>query len=191
MSVEKKSRHSFFILKSKSIFIKEFTLWKLTKPKPTEEKQEGGTALRYYDPKRRDNPGDFFPMPKAVFRLGLDYGEIALLAFLMYCEDRKTFTCHPSYATIGEAIGMSNNTVKKYVDSLERKGFIYTEPTMVRTRDGRAHNGSLQYTLQPIKPIEEAYFEQQLRQAEAHANFRKAMKKFEKKGGKLDEAVNL
>ena len=63
---------------------------------------EGGTALRYYDPKRRDNPGDFFPMPKAVFRLGLDYGEIALLAFLMYCEDRKTFTCHPSYATIGE-----------------------------------------------------------------------------------------
>ena len=46
--------------------------------------------MRYYDPKRRDNPGDFFPMPKAVFRLGLDYGEIALLAFLMYCEDRKT-----------------------------------------------------------------------------------------------------
>ena len=97
--------------------------------------------MRYYDPKRRDNPGDFFPLPKAVFRLGLDYGEIAVLAFLMYCEDRKTFRCHPSYATIGSAIGMSNNTVKKYVDSLEKKGFIYTEPTMVRTRDGRAHNG--------------------------------------------------
>lgn len=152
---------------------------------------EGGTALRYYDPKRRDNPGDFFPMPKAVFRLGLDAGEIALLAFLMYCEDRKTFTCHPSYATIGEAIGMSNNTVKKYVDSLERKGFIYTEPTMVRTRDGRAHNGSLQYTLQPIKPIEEAYFEKQLREAEARMRYQNAMKKFEKKGEKLDEAVNL
>ena len=86
---------------------------------------------------------------------------------------------------------MSNNTVRKYVESLERKGFIYTEPTMVRTRDGRAHNGSLQYTLQPIKPLEEAYFEQQLRQAEAHANFRKAMKKFEKKGGKLNEAIDV
>jgi len=152
---------------------------------------EGGTALRYYDPKRRDNPGDFFPMPKAVFRLGLDYGEIALLAFLMYCEDRKTFTCHPSYATIGSALGMSNNTVKKYVDSLEKKGFIYTEPTMVRTRDGRAHNGSLQYTLQPIKPIEEAYFEKQIREAEARMRYQNAMKKFEKKGGKLDEAVNV
>ena len=151
---------------------------------------EGGTALRY-DPNRRDNPGDYFPLPKAVFRLGLDYGEIALIAFLMYCEDRKTFQCHPSYATIGSAIGMSNNTVRKYVESLERKGFIYTEPTMVRTRDGRAHNGSLQYTLQPIKPLEEAYYEEQLRKAEARARFNQAMKKFEKKGGKLDEAVNV
>ena len=62
---------------------------------------------------------------------------------------------------------------------------------MVRTRDGRAHNGSLQYTLQPIKPIEEAHFEKQLREAEARMRYQNAMKKFEKKGGKLDEAVNL
>ena len=137
--------------------------------------------MRYYDSKRRDNPGDFFPMPKAVFRLGLDYGEIALLAYLMYCEDRKTFQCHPSYATIGSAIGMSNNTVRKYVESLERKGFIYTEPTMVRTRDGRAHNGSLQYTLQPIKPIEEAYFERQIAIANAQYQARLALEKYEKK----------
>ena len=109
----------------------------------------------------------------------------------MYCEDRKTFQCHPSYATIGEAIGMSNNTVRKYVESLERKGFIYTEPTMVRTRDGRAHNGSLQYTLQPIKPIEEAYFDRQLREAEARARYSQAMKKFEKKGGKANEAIDV
>jgi len=86
---------------------------------------------------------------------------------------------------------MSNNTVKKYVDSLERKSFIYTETTMVRTRDGRAHNGSLQYTLQPIKPIEEAYFEKQIREAESRMRYENAMKKFEKKGGKLNEAVNV
>ena len=70
---------------------------------------------------KRDTPGDFFPMPKAAFRLGLDSGEIAVLAFLMYCEDRKTYQCHPSYSTIGSAVGMSNNTVKKYVDRLEHK----------------------------------------------------------------------
>ena len=140
---------------------------------------------------KRDIPGEYFPMPKAIFRLDLDAGEIAVLAFLMYCEDRKTFTCHPSYATIGSALNMSNNTVKKYVDSLEKKGFIYTEPTMVRTRDGRAHNGSLQYTLQPIKPIEEAYFEKQICEAEARMRYENALKKFEKKGGKLNEAVNV
>ena len=86
---------------------------------------------------------------------------------------------------------MSNNTVKKYVDSLENKGFICTEPTMVRTRDGRAHNGSLQYTLQPIKALEDAYYERQLREAESRMHFNNAMKKFEKKGGKLNEAVNV
>ena len=121
--------------------------------------------MRKYDPNRRDNPGDFFPLPKSIFRLGLDAGEIAIYAYLMYCEDRKTFQCHPSYATIGSAVGMSNNTVKKYVDSLERKGFIYTQPTKVKTRDGRVHNGSLLYTIEPIKPIEDAYFEKQLRAA--------------------------
>ena len=52
--------------------------------------------MRYYDPKRRDNPGDFFPMPKAVFRLGLDYGEITLLAFATHAMkggvDAKTLS---------------------------------------------------------------------------------------------------
>ena len=144
-----------------------------------------------YDPNKRDNPGDFFPLPKAIFRLGLDAGEIVIYAYLMYCEDRKTFQCHPSYATIGEAVGMSNNTVKKYVESLERKGFIYTQPTKVKTRDGRVHNGSLLYTIEPIKPIEDAYFEKQLRAAEARMRYQNAINKFEKKGEKRNEAVNV
>ena len=147
--------------------------------------------MRKYDPNKRDNPGDFFPLPKSIFRLGLDAGEIAIYAYLMYCEDRKTFQCHPSYTTIGEAVGMSNNTVKKYVESLERKGFIYTQPTKVKTRDGRVHNGSLLYTIEPIKPIEDAYFEKQLRAAEARIRYQNAINKFEKKGEKRNEAVNV
>ena len=147
--------------------------------------------MLYYDSKKRDNPGDYFPLPKSIFNLDLSTGEIVVYAYLMYCEDRKTFQCHPSYSTIGSATGMSKNTVKKYVESLERKGFIYTEPTKVKTKDGRTHNGSLLYTIQPIKPIEEAYFEKQLREAEARMRYQNAMKKIEKKGGKLDEAVNV
>ena len=140
--------------------------------------------MRYYDSKKRDNPGDYFPLPKSIFRLDLSTGEIAVYAFLMYCEDRKTFQCHPSYATIGEATGMSKNTVKKYVESLERKGFIYTEPTKVKTKDGRTHNGSLLYTLRPIKPIEDAYFEKKIAIANAQYQARLALEKFEKKHGR-------
>ena len=137
--------------------------------------------MRYYDSKKRDDPGDFFPLPKAVFRMDLSAGEIAVYAFLMYCEERDTFQCHPSYATIGSAVGMSDNTVAKYVASLERKGFIHTEPTTVKTRDGRTHNGSLLYTLKPIKPSEEAYFEKQSALATARMNARKALEKYEKR----------
>ena len=140
--------------------------------------------MRYYDSKKRDNPGDYFPLPKSIFRLDLSTGEIAVYAFLMYCEDRKTFQCHPSYATIGEATGMSKNTVKKYVESLERKGLIYTEPTKVKTKDGRTHNGSLLYTLRPIQPIEEAYFEKKIAIANAQYQARLALEKFEKKHGR-------
>ena len=107
----------------------------------------------------RDIPGTYFPVPKSIFNLGLVSGEILVYIYLMYCEDRKTFQCYPSYNTIGTAVGMSKNTVKKYVEGLERRGLIYTEPTIVRTKDGRNHNGSLLYTLQPLKPIEDAYFD--------------------------------
>lgn len=137
--------------------------------------------MRYYDSKKRDTPGEYFPLPKAIFNLDLSTGEIAVYAFLMHCEDRKTFRCHPSYATIGKATGMSKNTVKKYVESLEKKGFIRTEPTKVKTKDGRVHNGSLLYTLQPIGPIEDAYFERQIALANARLNIQKALEKYEKK----------
>ena len=140
--------------------------------------------MLYNNSKKRDNAGDYFPLPKSIFRLDLSTGEIAVYAFLMYCEDRKTFQCHPSYTTIGEATGMSKNTVKKYVESLERKGFIYTEPTKIKTQDGRTHNGSLLYTILPIKPIEEAYFEKQIAIANAQNQARLALAKYEKKYGR-------
>ena len=83
---------------------------------------------------------------------------------------------------------MSVNTVKKYVDGLRYKGFIATEPTKVKTRDGRTHNGSLNYTLLPTQPLVEEYYQEQLRIAERYALFNKAMKKY---GGINFEKVNL
>ena len=144
--------------------------------------------MNYYNSNRRDRRGKYFPMPNIIFHLGLNANEIAILAFLMSIENRKTFQCHPSYATIGEACGLSVNTVRKYVESLQRRGLIYTEPTKVTTRDGRAHNGSLLYTIMPIQPIEDAYYEEQMRKAENHALLQKAIKKY---GGINFEKVNL
>ena len=135
--------------------------------------------------KRIDNPGSYFPMPKSIFNLGLSSGEILVYLYLMFCEDREIFKCHPSYATIGKAIGMSNNTVKKYVESLENKGLIFTEHTTIKTQDGRVHNGSLRYTINPIQPIEEMYFQKQLRQANARLRF------IEYERRKQNEKVNV
>ena len=137
----------------------------------------------------RDIPGTYFPVPKSIFNLGLVSGEILVYIYLMYCEDRKTFQCYPSYNTIGTAVGMSKNTVKKYVEGLERRGLIYTEPTMVRTKDGRNHNGSLLYTLQPLKPIEDAYFDKLIRIQNSKMLAQAALEKYHnklKKKGKLN-----
>ncbi|MDE6838021.1 MAG: helix-turn-helix domain-containing protein, partial [Acutalibacter sp.] len=69
---------------------------------------------------------NFFPLPNAIFSLGLSTGELAVYAYLMYCEDRKSHQCWPSYKTIGRAVGMSRNTVQKYVRELEYKAVIIT-----------------------------------------------------------------
>ena len=53
--------------------------------------------------------------------------------------------------TIGKAVGVSRNTVVKYVRSLEEKGLIRTEPTVVRSKDGRLLNGNRLYTICPSR----------------------------------------
>ena len=87
--------------------------------------------MKYSRYPKRDALKDYFPVPNEIFCLGLSSGEIAVYAYLLRCENRKTFQCHPSYKTIGKAVGMSKNTVKKYVDSLIEKRLITAEPTSV------------------------------------------------------------
>ena len=36
----------------------------------------------------RDPIRDYFPLPNEIFSLGLSTGEIAVYAYLMYCEDQ-------------------------------------------------------------------------------------------------------
>ena len=113
--------------------------------------------------RRRDGARNFFPMPQKIFNLGMNAGEIAVNAYLMFRENRKTYQCYPSYRSIGEAVGMSRNTVKKYVDALVEKQLIYVEQTKVKTRDGGLRNGNLLYTIRPLEAALEYHLNQQLR----------------------------
>ena len=100
---------------------------------------------------QRDPIKNFFPLPNELFHLELDFGEIAVYAYLMYRENRKDYTCVVSYREIGDAVGMSKNTVSKYVAKLEARGLIETESTSVITHDGLKGNGKLKYRILPIR----------------------------------------
>ena len=109
---------------------------------------------------------NYFPLPNVIFSLNLSPGEIAVYSYLLYCEDRKTYQCHPSYKTIGRAVGMSVNTVQKYIAALCEKGFISIESTSVITKSGQKRNGTLRYTIRPIQNAVDLYHRRQLRKLE-------------------------
>ena len=136
---------------------------------------------------KRDAIRDYFPVPNGIFCLGLSSGEIAVYAYLLRCENRKTFQCYPSYKTIGNAVGMSKNTVKKYVDSLIEKQLITADPTSVITQKGEKRNGNLRYTIRPIAEALEQYYEQQLIRLHEETRHQAVLKKlaeFDRKHGK-------
>ena len=115
---------------------------------------------------KRDPNKHYYLVPNEVFNFGLSSHEIAVYNYLLRCEDRRTYQCHPGYRTIGRAVQLSENTVRKYVTSLEEKGLIRTEPSTIITKDGRVRNGSLIYNIRPIQETLEQNYQRQFRQAE-------------------------
>ena len=141
-----------------------------------------GANMKYNQYPKRDAIKNYFPMPNEIFSLGLRAGEIALYAFLLKCEDRKTFKCWPSYKTICKALNISKNTVRNYVEKLCEKQLIEVEYTYVYTKDGKKLNGNLMYTIRPIQEAINYDLEKQfernaieLKKAEAEKAFQKYM----------------
>ena len=120
---------------------------------------------------------NYFTMPNEIFSLGLDASEIAVYAYLRCLENRSTYQCWPSYATIGKAIGRTKNTVMQYVDALSEKGLISTEPTSVLMRSGIKKNGSLRYTLRPIREAVELFHDHQMAAVEHAAERQQIQRK--------------
>ncbi len=123
--------------------------------------------MKYYPYPKRDPDKNFSPMPNEVYYIGLSYGAIAVYGYLLHIENRKTYQSYAAYNTIGKAVKMSANTVRKYVMELEDRQLIRTEPTSIITKDGRKRNGTLRYTIRPIQEAVDYYNEQQLQQLEA------------------------
>ena len=143
--------------------------------------------------RERESLGRFFSLPNNIFHLGLDGGEILVYAYLRYCEDRKTYKCHPSFATIGEAVGMSKKTVEKYVRGLEDKRLITTDRTTVKTKDGRIRNGSLEYHIRPIQEAADCYDERQMAELyrqKAVSNAQKKLEEYDRKHGRTEMPEN-
>ena len=111
---------------------------------------------------KRDPNKHYYLVPNEVFNLGLSSHEIAVYNYLLRCEDRRTYQCHPSYRTIGRAVQLSENTVRKYVQELEERGLIVTERTSIITQDGRKQNGSLLYTILPIQFSIDQFYQRQM-----------------------------
>ena len=130
-----------------------------------------------YNSTKRDPIQNSFVMPNEIFRLGLSEGAIAVYAYLLYCEDRDTYQCYPSYTTIAGAISKSKNSVRKYVAELVAKRLIETEHTTVLLKDGRKHNGSLKYTLLSINKAVQYHEEVQMRQLKMEQAKREAEKR--------------
>jgi hypothetical protein len=71
---------------------------------------------------------------------------------------------------------MSVNTVRKYVEKLEERQLIATEPTTIRTKDGRKRNGNLLYTIRPIQVALEHFYQRQMARLEQQAQRAKVPK---------------
>ena len=126
---------------------------------------EGGVGMLNTPYVKKDTIKNFFPVPNAVFDLGLHHMEINIYAYLLRIEDRRTYQCIVSYPTIAGKLGVSVNTVAKYVAALEEHGLIRTERTEIITRDGLKRNGCLRYTILPIKNALALCYERQMEKA--------------------------
>ena len=134
--------------------------------------------------------GRFFMMPSEIYQLRLSTGAIATYGYLMSHEcrrrgDKDFYTCHPSYATIGRAIGRSERSVYKYVQELIEAGLVSTEQTKVTTKDGRRWNGNLRFTMLPVESAVALFHERQL--AKLETGVKKKRKAMQKAGRKKRE----
>ena len=120
---------------------------------------------------------NFFSLPNELFFLNLGHGAITVYAYLLYCEDRRTHQCHPSYRTIAAAVHLTVATVVKHIAKLEDRQLISVEHTSYLDSHGMKWNGNNQYTILPIQMTLDYYYQQQMDQLEEQWKWQQAQKR--------------
>ena len=131
---------------------------------------------------KKDSVSNYFPVPNAVFDLELHHIEIDIYAYLMRIENRRTYQCLASYPTIARKLGLSVNTVAKYVAALEEHGLIRTERTEIVTKEGLKRNGCLKYTILPIQEAINQSYERQMVKLEEVTERQRVAEELRKQG---------
>lgn len=111
----------------------------------------------------------FFSLPNELFFLNIGHGTITVYAYLLYCEDRRTHQCHPSYRTISAAVHLTVSTVMKHITKLADRKFIAVENTSYIDRHGMKQNGNNLYTILPIQAAMDHRYQQQMLRLEKQA----------------------
>ena len=123
----------------------------------------GGVPLGAYQFAHRCSEiSNSFIGPNEIFVIDLSSTAIAIYCYLLCCEDRKTYTCYPSFRAIGKAVGVTKKTVEKYVRELEEKRLIETKRTHMAAKDGKILNGNLEYHILPIQEALSYYHENKI-----------------------------
>lgn len=125
---------------------------------------------------------NFFSIPDEVFLLGLGHGALTVYSYLLYCENRRSHQCHPSYSTIASAVDLAINTVMKHVNKLVERKCIAVERTSYMDANGMKWNGNNLYTILPIQQAADAFYQRQLERLELAAAQQRAPRKAEGAG---------
>ncbi len=146
--------------------------------------------MNYYYLNQQHKLKNVFIISNYIMQLDISATALAIYFYLMYIEDRKTFQCYPSYKTIGKPLDIkSKGTVAKYVQELEDKCFIYTEPTEVILKDGKKRNGNLKYTIRLIQDAVDCFHREQMKKFQEEAARAKAQKMLDEYNRKHPKAT--
>lgn len=133
-----------------------------------------GLLDRHMVPVFKNTSKNFFSLPNELFFLNIGHGAITVYAYLLYCEDRRTHQCHPSYRTISTAVHLTVSTVMKHITKLADRQFITIENTSYIDRHGMKQNGNNLYTILPIQAAMDYCYQQQMLRLEERQRWQQA-----------------